>query len=186
MTIEDFDALPRRVFLDSCTVQTMLDYGGFVAEGESIAADDRIRSIPGGLANLRALRWIFEVNERALFQWIISDSNLDEIARKSDPAYLRWAYDVLDHTSVCLEESGGATPESDTLARRLDEPRFGYLGVGDRRLIQDAVLLRCDAFLTMERRLPRNAEHLRREIGIRVLTPAQHWDLLRPWAALYR
>ena len=46
-------------------------------------------------------------------------------------------------------------------------------------------MLRCEAFLTMERRLPRNAAHIDRELGIRILTPITHWEILRPWAALW-
>jgi len=38
----------------------------------------------------------------------------------------------------------------------------------------------------MGRRLPRNAGHIERELGIRVLTPIMHWEMLRPWAALWR
>jgi hypothetical protein len=56
----------------------------------------------------------------------------------------------------------------------------------DRLLLRQSVFLRCEAFLTVERRLPRNAAHLQREIGIRVLTPVTHWNMLRPWAALWR
>lgn len=41
------------------------------------------------------------------------------------------------------------------------------------------------AFLTMERRLPRNAEHIGRELGIEVFTPIRHWEMLRPWAGLW-
>ena len=54
------------------------------------------------------------------------------------------------------------------LAEKLENASFGYLGAGDRRLIQDAVYLECDAFLTMERKLPKNAGHIERELGIRV------------------
>jgi hypothetical protein len=46
--------------------------------------------------------------------------------------------------------------------------------------------LRCEAFLTVERRLPRNAGHIERELGIRILTPITHWEMLEPWAALWR
>jgi len=46
--------------------------------------------------------------------------------------------------------------------------------------------LRCEAFLTVERRLPSNREHVERELGIRILTPTTHWEMLRPWAALWR
>jgi hypothetical protein len=38
----------------------------------------------------------------------------------------------------------------------------------------------------MERRLPRNAEHIRRELGIEVMTPVLHWQMLRSWAGLWR
>ena len=68
---------------------------------------------------------------------------------------------------------------------RLDERKFGYLSDKDRLLLRHAVVLRCEAFLTMERRLPRNAVHLERELGIRILTPIMHWEMLRPWAALW-
>ena len=35
-----------------------------------------------------------------------------------------------------------------------NDPRSGNISVKDRKLLQDAVDTRCDAFLTMERRLP--------------------------------
>ena len=30
-------SLPRRIFLDSCTAQTLRDYGGYIYEGEPVA-----------------------------------------------------------------------------------------------------------------------------------------------------
>src|ERR1700736_5217137 len=75
--------------------------------------------------------------------------------------------------------------ESEVLACRLDELKFGYLSDKDRLLIRQAVLLRCEAFLTVERRLPRNAAHLERQLGIRIMTPITHWEMLQPWAALW-
>jgi hypothetical protein len=52
--------------------------------------------------------------------------------------------------------------------------------------LRDAIELECDAFLTMEKKLARQAEHLRAELEIRVLRPPDYWALLEPWAALYR
>ena len=185
MDAEALESLPRRVFLDSCTLQTLRDFGPFVWEGEPLDVS-RLESIPGGEANVRALRRIFLVNQRALFEWILSDASIDEAAGKSDLAHLSWAYDVLDHSMTCLSESGGPTDASQARARQLDSAVFGYLSAKDRRLIRDAVLLDCDAFLTMERRLPRNASHIEREVGLRVLTPMQYWTVLEPWSGLYR
>jgi hypothetical protein len=179
------ESLPRRIFLDSCTAQTLRDYDGYICEGEPIPKSDRIRRIPDGIANVEALRNIFLVNERALFEWIVSAASMQEAHEKRDAGHHQWLWDIADHSEVCLE-GDGPTAESAALAARLDEPKFGYLSKKDRLLLRQSVFLRCEAFLTVERRLPRNAAHLQREIGIRVLTPVTHWNMLRPWAALWR
>jgi hypothetical protein len=180
-----FESLPRRIFLDSCTAQTLRNYGGYIYEAEPIPASDRIHHVPDGIANLEALRDIFFVNERALFEWIVSRGSMQEAHEKRDPGHSQWLWDIADHSEVCLE-GDGPTAESEALAARLDERKFGYLSAKDRLLIRDAIVLRCDTFLTVERRLPRNAAHIERELGIRILTPIMHWEMLRPWAALWR
>jgi hypothetical protein len=184
MTTTTFESLPRRIFLDSCTAQTLRDYGGFIYEGEPVRESDRIHRIPDGIANLEALRDIFLINERALFEWIVSAASLQEARDKRDPGHLQRLWDIADHSEVCLADYA-STEQSAALAARIDETTFGYLSKKDRLLLRHSVLLRCDAFLTVERRLPRNATHLERELGIRVLTPISHWNMLRPWAALW-
>ena len=62
---------------------------------------------------------------------------------------------------------------------------MNYLGRRKWQILRDAVLFECDAFLTMENKLPRNAEHVRRMTGIRVLSPIDMSEILRPWAALF-
>ncbi len=180
-----FESLPRRIFLDSCAAQTLRDYGGYIYEGEPIASGDRIRRVTDGIANIEALRNIFLVNERAQFEWIVSSGSLREAGEKNDPGHLQWLWDIADHSDVCLEGSG-PTSESEALAARLDERKFGYLSEKDRLLLRHAIILRCEAFLTVERRLPKNSLPIEREIGIRILTPITHWEMLRPWAALWR
>jgi hypothetical protein len=55
----------------------------------------------------------------------------------------------------------------------------------DLLLLKVALSFGCEAFMTMENRLPKNAAHMERKLGLRVATPAQYWELLRPWAKLY-
>jgi hypothetical protein len=179
-----FESLPRRIFLDSCTAQTLRDYGGCIYDGEAIEASDRIHRVTNGIANLEALRNIFLINERALFEWVVSPGSLQEASDKRDPGHMQWLWDIADHSEICLD-SDGPTALSEVLAARLAESRFGYLSQKDRSLLKDAIFLRCEAFLTMERRLPRNADHIRRELGIEVLIPITHWQMLAPWAALW-
>jgi hypothetical protein len=179
-----FEALPRRIFLDSCTAQTLRDYDYYIYEGEPVPPSDRLRTIPEGMENLDALRRIFLLNERALFEWIVSGASMQEAHDKRDPGHLQWLWDIADHSGVCLDDDA-ATTESETLAACLSESQFGYLSKKDRVLLQHAIALRCQGFLTMERRLPRNADHIREQLGLLVLTPRMHWKMLRPWAALW-
>lgn len=178
-----FEALPRRIFIDSCTVQTLRKYGEFIYNGGSIGPSDVIRRIPDGLENVEALRAVCLVTSRAMFQWMVSDASRQEAGAKHDVGHLQWLFEIDDYSRNFLET--GPSLESRALAARLDEGKFGYLGAGDRNLLQDAVFLRCDSFLTMERKLPKSAAHIERELGIRVLTPISYWEMLRPWAALW-
>lgn len=180
-----FESLPRRIFLDSCTAQTLRNYGAYIYDGEAIPESDRIYRVTDGIENLEALRDIFLVNERAQFEWIVSRASMQEAEAKTDAGHLQWLRDIADHSETCLEDAG-VTDESERLAARLAETKFGYLSEKDRLLIRQSIALRCEAFLTVERRLPRNAVHMEREVGIRILTPVTHWELLRPWAALWR
>jgi hypothetical protein len=88
--------------------------------------------------------------------------------------------DIADHSEACLA-SDGPTAESEALAARINEPKFNYLSAVDRRLLQDAIAFRCDSFLAMERRLPRNGAHLRRELGLLILTPSGARRLQPSW-----
>lgn len=180
-----FESLPGRIFLDSCTAQTLRDYGNYIYDAEPIPVSDRIYRMPDGIANIDALRDIFLVNERAQFEWIVSRGSMREADDKGDPGHMQWLRDIADHSETCLE-GDGPTAESEALSKRLDERKFGYLSEKDRLLLRHAIILRCEAFLTVERRLPRNAAHIEREVGIRILTPIMHWKMLRHWAALWR
>ena len=177
-----FEEMPQRIFLDSSVLQALHRYGEFIYDGGALAASDRVLRDSFGLQKLEALSAIMKVGERAPFEFALSQNSFREVGAASDRAYLQWAYAVLDHWRSCLEESG---VPADSKAADLSGPRYGYLGAGDRALIRDAVVLGCDTFLTMENRLPRNAPHLQRTLGIRVVSPLGMWELVEPWAGLF-
>jgi hypothetical protein len=58
--------------------------------------------------------------------------------------------------------------------------------VKDRRLLQKALDVGCDAFMTIERRLPAVAPFVEKTTGLRILRPTTYWALLQPLAGLYR
>jgi len=133
---------------------------------------------------VEALRQIMLVGSRAPLQLVLSRNSLEEVLDRGRHDYLQWALEVLDYWEGCLaayEDSASAFSGCGAaLAAKLIETRFGYLSAKDTNLIRDAVLLECDVFLTMERKLPKNAAHLEQELGIKVVQPVGYWDLLRP------
>ena len=100
--MKHFFEIPRRIFLDSCTVQTLRDYGSFIYEGELIPDSNRIDCVKDGIANVEALRGIFLINDRAQFEWIVSRGSLQEARDKHDPGHLSWLYDMADHSEIYL------------------------------------------------------------------------------------
>lgn len=63
------DCLPRCIVLDSCTVQTVRNYGGYIYESEPICDPDRICRVTQGIATIASVGDIFSVNERAQPEW---------------------------------------------------------------------------------------------------------------------
>lgn len=185
-----FEGLPRRLFLDSSVLQRLQNHGEFIYDGGTIDEHDRIRTIPGGVEEIEALRAIMFVGQRACFELVLSDNSFAEVEESGRVSYLTWAHEVLGYWQHILRnyaEHGIAplTGRGVQLAPKLQSPKFGYMSRKDALLIRDAVLLECDAFLTMDNKLARNAGHIGRELELSVLSPTGYWKLLQPWAALY-
>jgi hypothetical protein len=101
---------------------------------------------------LPSLSKIFQVNERAMLEFVATEATLVEVSDRGQPRYTQWVNDVRD---TWLVQSAGSEvpPWGQTFCHR----RFGMISRMDCILLQGALDLGCDAFLTMEKRLPRNA-----------------------------
>ena len=176
-------SLPRRIYLDTSTLQTVYDYGEVIWDGVALELAGRASRVQGLAQEVDALRMIFLVNQRASFEFVVTEASLREVVGRGRPGYTQWVLYVEDTWLVQLAGFGEPTK---AMGRAVfNEPRFGNVSAKDRKLLQDAVDTRCDAFLTMEKKLPKNAEFIERETGLRVMRPTMYWALLDPWAALY-
>ena len=169
--------IPTPVFLDSSVLQTVSDHGGFVFENVEPPAKARIRKVPGGMQELDALRLIFLANQRNSIPMVISDNSLKEVADRGHRGYLSWAFEILEW----CESFEGARYTRTFLRPSL----FGYLSAKDRILLEDSIYLGCRSFLTMERKLPRNRDHIRKFTGLEILRPTDFWTILEPWAPIF-
>lgn len=173
-------SLPRRIYLDTSTLQKLLDYGDVILEGEPFQPVGRAARVKGLSDELGALRMIFLVNEGAMFEFVVTEASLPEVERRDEPRYTQWVYDVLD---TWLIQSASEEPPAP--GATFEDGRFGMISVKDRRLLQEALDWECDAFLTMERRLLTAAAFIEHEAALRVMRPTTYWGLLDLWANLY-
>jgi hypothetical protein len=178
--VDAWQVLPRRIYLDTSTLQALYDYGGAIWEGEAFQPTGRPAKDENLEEQLPSLSKIFQVNERAMFEFVTTEATLVEVSDRGQPRYTQWVNDVRD---AWLVQSAGSEvpPWGQTFCHR----RFGMISRKDRILLQDALDLGCDAFLTMEKRLPRNAGFIERMTGLRVMRSTEYWALLAPWAKLY-
>ena len=173
-------SLPRRIYLDTSTLQNLYDFGGEIVEGEPFEPVGRAARVQGLADEIEALQMIFMVNERAMFEFVVTEASLREVVNRTRPGYTQWVYDVLDTWLIQFEGEEPPTP-----GRTFEDRRFGMISAKDRRLLQEALDWRCDAFMTMERRLPTAAAFIERETGLRVIRPTTYWNLLSRFARLY-
>jgi hypothetical protein len=75
--------IPGRVFLDTCVVNFMLDFGAQIHDGESPPPVP-----PREAADIDALRNLFKVGQRAMWQLAVSPYTYSEIARTRDKGRL--------------------------------------------------------------------------------------------------
>jgi hypothetical protein len=173
-------SLPRRIYLDTSVLQTVYDYSEVIWDGEPFQATGRAAKVQGLTEEIDALRMIFQVNQRAGFEFVVTEASLLEVIARDHPYYKYWVYEVFDLWSS--QSAGREVPPHGTT---LDDPRFGNISVKDRKLLQDALDWHCAAFMTMERRLPTAAAFIERETGLRVMRPTTHWGPLSRFARLY-
>jgi hypothetical protein len=175
-----FEATPRRVLLDTNVVNLMVKYSEQVFEQAWL---------PNGLDSTRAhdveaLMHVFHIGGRAPWEIVASRKMLSEIGETPDlvvrDRLLAYACELVDPPTDDVVYAA-------SLGRRLfDAPFTAALpDPADRELIGNAIGLGCDVFCTCDKRtVVRKREHLR-QLPIRILTPAEWWAHIKPWAALW-
>jgi hypothetical protein len=196
--VKRFNELPGRLLLDTCIMNILQDEDEYLWEGilpDNITEEELD-------PDLKALRNIFIVNERASFQLVISPLTIAEVANVQDfrerERKVRWVLDVLDTWLITVDDlmdreaQGGTVRTRFKLTPKLQELESQLMTIKDfqrdpfdRLLLLQYQMADCDAFLTVDMNtIWRHREELS-SLGIRVIRPSEFWNLIQPWARLW-
>lgn len=177
-----FERIPKRVFLDTNVINVLVKYCEHVFDHAPIPADvDAMLT-----ADIEALMHVFYVGARARWDILGSQKTLDELSRTRDTSLrgelLDYAFGIVNQDLDDDDRRYAAD-----FGRRLIEAPFvaALPDAADRELIGNAIGFGCDVFCTRDRATIVKKRHLLREVPLRILTPAEWWAHIRPWAALW-
>lgn len=180
-----FELVPRRVFLDTNIVDCLVKWPSCIFEMTEVAPD--VHSTL--LEDIDSLMHVFQVGSRAQWDIVISDKILEELSATSD-ADLRAR--LLDYgVGLCgyapLNGSDDDKTYANDLARRLRDSRFlaALPDISDRDLIAHAIALGCDTFCTRDRKSIHSKRAALNSLPLKIVTPAEWWAHVRPWAGLW-
>ena len=189
MDTDSFYQIPRRAFLDTNVVNLVLDYGDQIHDNVPIpeGCDDRTRESVEGLCG------IFDTGQRASWQFAISPLTYREVSATSDPLrryhleswfaelwpYWREMITAMDNLPSFFEAE-------ETRLRLLSSGVLEVLpDIADRLLICDAIVYKCDAFCTCDNRTILKRREKLTDLPIKIITPAEWWAEIKPWASIW-
>lgn len=184
-----FEKLPGRVFLDTCVVNLILDFGEQVHESAIIeeSVSPRLR------ADVEAFRGIFATGQRATWQLAISPLTYREVMATENPSrayHLEdWFFEIWRYWREFLSSAKDLPSFSEAEETRLRLLSSGMLDVlpdvADRVLICGAVVYKCDAFCTRDWSTILKHRDRLSGLPVRIMTPSEWWGEIKRWAAIW-
>jgi hypothetical protein len=180
--------IPGRIFLDTCVVNFILDFGEQIHDGVAVPpqVDER------DALDIEAFYNLFLVGQRAMWQLAISPHTYFEIARTREDSRRsgldRWFQELWQYWQSIVDASDDLPTFIEAEDHRVRTLSSGYLDtlpdVGDRVLLCDAIVYRCELFCTRDwSTIIRHRSELK-GLPIEIVTPSEWWARIRLHAAL--
>lgn len=189
MDTDSFFQIPRRVFLDTNIVNFTLDFGDQIHECADIPddIDDRTRE------NIQGLCGIFDTGQRAFWQFAISSLTYREIIAtrnlKRRHHLESWFVELWNHWNEMVNSMDNLPSFFEANETRLNIISSGLLDIlpddADRLLICDAIIYNCDCFCTCDYHTIIKYRDSLSDLPLKILTPAEWWKEIKPWAATW-
>ncbi len=183
------EELPGRVFLDTCVVNLILDFGEQIHEG--VAKPDGLNERNAG--DIDALYNIFLVGQRAHWQLAVSPHTYQEVIGTANPHRRRtlenWFFELWQYWRDIIDADNDLPTFIEAEHLRVNLLSSNMLGVlpdlADRVLVCDAVVYNCDLFCTRDwSTILRHRDEIT-GLPFDIVSPAEWWDRIRPFAALF-
>jgi len=184
--IED---IPKRVFLDTASLNFILEYGEEIFDGMPFSEElnDRIRE------DMDAFHNIFLVGQRATWELAISPFTYKEIIKTNDAKkkhYLEsWFMNVWDYWLSIIKTNNNLPFFMEGEDAKIKFLSSGILDIlpdiEDKVLLSDAIVYRCDYFCTRDWQTILKYRDQLETLPVKIITPSEWWCLIRPFAALW-
>lgn len=180
--------IPGRVFLDTCVVNFMLDFGEQIHDGATLP------SLPlEDATDIEALRNLFLTGQRAMWQLAISPHTYFEITQTREETRRSkldlWFQELWQYWRSTIESNNDLPTFIDAEELRVRTLSSGYLtclpDVGDRVLLCDAIVYRCDLFCTRDKSTILRHRTELTGLPVKIVSPAEWWARIKPHAHLW-
>ena len=186
MALQD---VPGRIFLDTCVVNVMLDYGEQIHDGAPLPVGTSKRVI----RDIEAMYNIMFVGQRAMWQLAISPHTYQEIAATCDESKRHqletWFGDLWQYWVDIIHEDDdlpSVVEAEDIRVRLLTSGSLDVLSdMADRVLVCDAVVYRCELFCTRDWTTVLKHRGGLNRLPLSIVTPAEWWSRIQPYARLW-
>jgi len=186
MRLED---IPGRVFLDTSVVNFILDYGEQIHDGAHPPprTNARVRN------DIDALYNIWFTGQRATWQLAISPWTYYEITQTQNTSRSvrldGWFSEIWQYWRGIIDANDDLPSFIEAEELRIRILTSGLLEVlpdlGDRVLLSDAVVYRCELFCTRDWTTILKHRSELKGLPVEIVTPAQWWAKIRPYAGLW-
>jgi len=177
-----FESIPRRVFLDTNVINVLVKHSTHVFEQEPILSGADLTLA----TDIEALMHVFYVGARANWDLLGSQKTIDELSRTRDGSLRE---DLLEYALGFINRDLGDEDRrfaADFGCRLISAPFVAALpDLADRELIGNAIGFGCDVFCTCDRATIVNKRAQLRQVPLRIMTPAEWWAHVKPWAGLW-
>lgn len=175
-----FDAIPIRIFLDTNVINLLVKQSAYIFELEGLGQD-----LPGFMGlQTEALMHLFQLGSPPGWTLVASAKSMMEISdtpnarlRNMLRAYVAEIVEDLGDRAIFAAEFGQRLAGSDILSALPD--------VSDRELLGNAIAMECDVFCTCDKKTIISKRSKAGALPTRILTPAEWWAHVKPWAGLW-